>query len=90
MTRKNHNALKSISFYLIAVLVIVFINVSGEFKSGPCTPNLDLLSFFLLGPLIVILMVINGILAFVMDKSTKHSFYIHLFALSTWMIILLR
>jgi hypothetical protein len=88
MNQERRNALLSITFYVIAVLTIIIINVSGKFKSGPCTPNLDLLSFFFLGPLSFILLVINGISKVVMNKQTKYSFIIHLLALIIWIIIL--
>ncbi|SKB77335.1 hypothetical protein SAMN05421800_10862 [Chryseobacterium balustinum] len=73
-------------FYLIAILTIIVINVSGKFKSGPCTPNLDVLSFFILAILNVILLIINGIKAFIMKKETKLSTIVHLAVLIIWII----
>lgn len=88
MNREKRNALLSIIFYFIAVLTIILINNSGNFKSGPCTPNLDVLSFFLLGPFSLISLILNCILAFVKEKPTKYSIIIHLIALTIWTIIL--
>lgn len=89
MNQEKRNALLSITFYSIAIITIIITNTSSQFKSGPCTPNLDLLSFLLIGPLSFILLVINGILAFGMEKQTKYSFLIHLLALIIWVMILL-
>ncbi len=83
---EKKNALKSIMFYLIAILTIIVINVSGKFKSGPCTPNLDVLSVFILAILNVILLIINGIKAFIMKKETKISTIVHLAVLIIWII----
>ncbi|AZA75064.1 hypothetical protein EG358_15385 [Chryseobacterium indoltheticum] len=89
MSQEKKNAIKSIVFYLIAILIIVLINVSGKFKSGPCTPNLDVLSVFILAILNVILLIINGIKAFIMKKETKLSTILHLTVIVIWIIVLL-
>lgn len=86
MSQEKKNALKSIVFYIIAILMIVVINISGKFKSGPCTPNLDVLSVFVFMILNVILLIINGIKAFVMKKETKISTIVHLAFLIIWII----
>lgn len=86
MNQEKKNALQSIVFYIIAILVIILINISGRFKSGPCTPNLDVLSVFILAILNVILLIINGIKAFVMKKETKFSTIVHLAVLIIWII----
>lgn len=86
MSQEKKSALKSIMFYLIAILTIIVINVSGKFKSGPCTPNLDVLSVFILAILNVILLIINGIKAFIMKKETKLSTIVHLAVLIIWII----
>lgn len=86
MSQEKKNALKSIVFYIIAILAIVLINISGEFKSGPCTPNLDVLSVFVFIVLNIILLIINGIKTFVMKKETKFSTIVHLIVLIIWII----
>lgn len=86
MNQEKKNALKSIIFYVLALLTIVIINFSGKFKSGPCTPNLDVLSVFIFIILNVILLIINGIKAFVMNKQTKVSTIVHFIALIIWLI----
>jgi hypothetical protein len=50
---------------------------------------LDLISFFLLGPISLILLIINGVQAFVNNKETKFSFYLHLLAVIVWLLILI-
>ncbi len=86
MNQEKNNAIKSIVFYVIAILIIVLINISGKFKSGPCTPNLDVLSVFIFKILNVILLIINGIKAFVMKKETKLSTIVNLAVLIIWII----
>jgi uncharacterized membrane protein (DUF485 family) len=81
MNKEKSNALMSIIFYVVSILIVVLINYSGKFKSGPCTPNLDILSGLLLVIFNLILLIVNGVLAFVMKKQTKLSFAIHLIAL---------
>lgn len=81
MNQEKKNALISILFYAISILIIIAINVTGKFKSDPCTPNLDILSVFILVVLNIILLVINGIKAFVIKKQTNLSFVIHFFFL---------
>lgn len=86
MSQEKKDALKSIVFYIIAILVIVVINISGKFKSGPCTPNLDVLSVFIFIILNVILLIINGIKAFAMKKEMRLSTIVHLAVLIIWII----
>lgn len=86
MNQEKKNALKSIVFYIIAILTIILINISGKFKSEPCTPNLDVLSVFVFMILNVILLIINGIKTFVMKKETKLSTIVHLAVLIIWII----
>lgn len=86
MSQEKKNALKSIVFYVIAILVIALINISGKFKSGPCTPNLDVLSVFIFIILNVILLIINGIKAFAMKKEMRLSTIVHLAVLIIWII----
>lgn len=86
MNQEKNNAIKSIVFYVIAILIIVLINISGKFKSGPCTPNLDVLSVFIFIILNVILLIINGIKAFAMKKEMRLSIIVHLAVLIIWII----
>lgn len=86
MNQEKNNAIKSIVFYIIAILIIVLINISGKFKSGPCTPNLDVLSVFIFIILNVILLIINGIKAFAMKKEMRLSTIVHLAVLIIWII----
>ncbi len=88
MSKEKKNAIKSIIFYLIVTLIIVAINVSGKFKSGPCTPNLDVLSIFVLIILNIILLIISIIKAFVMKKKTKPSMIVHFIVLIIWVIFI--
>ncbi|WP_267265106.1 hypothetical protein [Chryseobacterium formosus] len=87
MKQEKKNALKSIIFYVIAILTIVVINASGKFKSGPCTPNLDVLSVFAVVALNVILLIVNIVKAFVMKKQTRLSVVVHFVALLIWVIV---
>lgn len=88
MTVENRNALLTTLFYSISVSAIVLMNNSAQFKSGPCTPGLDLLSFFLLGPISIVLLIKNGLSAFCYERQTKQSFLIYVFALTIWLLVL--
>ncbi|MBC5839223.1 hypothetical protein [Flavobacterium muglaense] len=89
MEDEKRNAIMSLSFYGLAIVTILYVNVSGQYKSGPCTPNLDIMSVFLIGPISFILMVFNGFLLSYLHKETKYSFRIHLSALLIWGVFLL-
>ncbi|WP_296686487.1 hypothetical protein [Flavobacterium sp.] len=86
MNPEKKNALFSITFYVISILIIAAINFSGKFKSGPCTPNLDVFSVFIVIVINVILLIVNGVRGFLMEKQTKFSFLIHLIVLLSWII----
>lgn len=86
MTQEKKNALKSIIFYVIASLMIVVINASGKFKSGPCTPNLDILSVYAVVVLNIVLLIVNVIKALVMKRQTRLSVTVHFFVLLIWII----
>ncbi|KFF00467.1 hypothetical protein IX39_07415 [Chryseobacterium formosense] len=77
MNHEKKNAVKSILFYIIASLIVIAINVSGKFKSGQCTPNLDFLSILIVVLLNVILLIANVVKAFVFKKDTRLSTIIH-------------
>jgi len=51
MNQKKQNAILTIVFYCLAGILIYIFNSFKEFKSGPCTPNLDFLSLILIGPI---------------------------------------
>jgi hypothetical protein len=89
MNKEKENALLSIMFYVVSVLIIIAINVSGKFKSGPCTPNLDIFSVFIVIVLSVILLIINGIGFFILKRQTRYSFTIHLIVLIIWAICMI-
>lgn len=89
MNTEKRNAILSILFYVISIITILFINLSGEFKSGACTPNLDYISIFLVAILNIILLIFNAILAFGLDKETKYSFFIHLFVIVIFIIYII-
>ncbi|POY41009.1 hypothetical protein C3L50_00330 [Flavobacterium alvei] len=86
MNTEKRNALLSIIFYVISIIAVVIINLSGQFKSGPCTPNLDFFSIFIVAILNVILLITNAISTFGLKKETKNSFFIHLFVFSLFII----
>ena len=81
MNTEKRNALLTTIFYVISIITVVSINLSGKFKSGPCTPNLDFFSIILVAILSIILLIINAILAFGLKRETKYSFFIHLFVI---------
>jgi hypothetical protein len=89
MNTEKRNAILSIIFYIVSIITIVIINLSGEFKSGPCTPNLDVFSIFFVAILNVILLIINAILTFGLKKETRYSYFVHLFVFLCWIMALI-
>lgn len=89
MNTEKRNVLLSIIFYVVSLVVIVIINLSGQFKSGPCTPNLDFFSIFLLVVLNVILLITNAVLTFGLKRETRYSFFVHLFVFIIWIMALM-
>ena len=88
MTTEQKNTMVPLGLYVVAVLIVLAINLSGRFKSGPCTPNLDLLSFFVLGPISFVSTLIFAYLTFIEKKPYKGAFFVNLSALGAWWIFL--
>jgi hypothetical protein len=78
------NAAKTMMFYGVATLIIILINISGLFKSGPCSPNLDVLSVFFIGPISFILFLWNLYLRVLSKRLTLYSLLIHLVVFGGW------
>ena len=87
MNPENRNKIITVVFYLSSILIVFAINISGQFKSYH-SPNLDLLSIFLVVIINVILLVINGILL-LNKKPVKSSFLIHLSFTVFWILFYL-
>jgi len=41
---KRHYVLNTLVYHLISLPIIAYVILSGEFKSGPCTPGFDILA----------------------------------------------
>ena len=41
---KRHHVRNTLVYHLISLPVIAYIILSGQFRSGPCTPGFDLLA----------------------------------------------
>ena len=89
MTTEKRNAILSILFYIISIIAVVTINLSGQFKSGPCTPNLDFFSIFIVAILNVILLIINAISTFGLKRETRYSYYVHLSVFTIWIMFII-
>jgi hypothetical protein len=89
MNTEKRNALLSIIFYVISVIAIVIIDLSGQFKSDPCTPNLDFFSIFIVAILNVILLITNAISTFWLKKETRYSYFVHLSVFIIWIMVLI-
>ena len=87
MNLKYKNALLTILFYIVSISAIIYFNFSDDFKSGPCTPNLDLISFMLFGPVILVLSLVNAFTTYKLKRETKYSFFIHFIALFIWLTL---
>src|SRR5690242_17881380 len=79
----------TVIYYIIAIPLLLFVECSGAFKSGPCTPNLDVL-FFLLALIVTpVLFVISTVQLIRKGKLYLFSFIIHLSAFFTLAITLI-
>jgi len=88
MHPEKKNALLVFGGYVFAVLIIVYFNNSPEYKSGPCTPNLDLLSILLFGPVSFVLTLISAYKTFTKHQPKKYVFAMHALAFIGWVLLL--
>ena len=87
MSPEKRNAILTTVFYITAILIIFAINISGQFKSYH-SPNLDLISIFLVVVINIILLVINAVLL-INKRPVKSSFLIHLSFTVFWILFYL-
>ena len=72
-------ALKRIMGYVVLFATVGFCFVN--FKTGPCTPNLDIVSYLVAGIICLFLLLKNLIrLMFFRNRTNGYSVLIHLFA----------
>ncbi|MCJ8209302.1 hypothetical protein MUY27_06250 [Mucilaginibacter sp. RS28] len=69
--------------YVVSIIAIVVFNTDKEFKSGPCTPNLDFLSFFLFGIVSTIALVISAV-RFITGRKNNALLFINASAAVGW------
>jgi hypothetical protein len=81
-------AIKTLTFYAASLLIIGLINMSGEFRSGPCAPDLDVLSILCIGPLSLIFLIINIFQKLLSNRPTTYSAVIHSFIFIVWILML--
>jgi hypothetical protein len=89
MSTEKRNATLSVMFYAISITAVIFFNLSGQYKSGPCTPNLDVFSIYFVSILNTILLIINAILTFGLKRQTRYSYFIHLSVFIIWITFLI-
>jgi hypothetical protein len=56
--------LHTLIYYVVAFAAVIYIEKSGNFRSGPCTPNLDIfapLMFFIMSVIVMIVDVTKAI-----------------------------
>ena len=87
MSPEKRNAILTTVFYITAILIIFAINISGQFKSYH-SPNLDLISIFLVVVINIILLVINAVLL-INKRPVKSSFLINLSFTVFWILFYL-
>jgi hypothetical protein len=78
-----HNPLKPVCrtliYYAIAITAVILFNILPGFKSGPCTPGLDLLSAFVLFLGSIILLGVNVVRLKLKGRAYLPSVLIHFF-----------
>lgn len=85
-TSENKYVFYTILFYVIAIFIVVIINFSGKFTTGPCNPGLDIMSIFMLVVFNIVLLIATTISTFISKKKTKNLFFIHLSIFFIWLI----
>ncbi len=69
--------LKRFAAYALLFAIIGYCRV--HFRSGPCTPNLDIVTYLMAGIICLVLLIKNGAQAIFWRQQAKaHSFLIHL------------
>jgi hypothetical protein len=86
---KKYNYLTLI-YYILAIPLLIYFNTSSDFKTGPCTPNLDILSFMLSGVFTLILVGRGTFLLIKNGKLVLFPFLLNLLALIIWLIFLFK
>ncbi len=76
--------LRLIGWYLLTIGAIIFFWHSKSFKSGPCTPNLDLLSLMIFGP-VALFLLLRSIYKVYKRQGSKTSLLINFIAFSGWL-----
>jgi hypothetical protein len=76
-----------VAYHLFSAIAVVYFMKSGNFKSGPCTPDLDVLGFFL-ALLISIVLTLVGIVMLIKSRQNKYFLIINLTAMLIWLSIL--
>lgn len=67
---KKH-IIRLLVYYILATGAVAYFMMSGSFKSGPCTPNLDFLSVFLFG---IVSLILTGISTYMGIKKRGNIF----------------
>lgn len=68
---------RTILYNIIAVILIVFFNLSGNYRSGPCNPGMDVMSFIILFFITIILLIRNAYLVIRKKRQYLPSLLIH-------------
>ncbi|WP_342645829.1 hypothetical protein [Mucilaginibacter sp. CSA2-8R] len=84
---KLGNTGKWLFVYGILLGAVVLFNVLPGFKSGPCTPNLDVLSFLLVGLTTAILMV-RGVVKYYTKAIRGKILLINIIGFAAWCFIM--
>ena len=75
-------------YYAAAILAILY--CSKYYKTGPCTPNLDILSFLLLLPLSFALLAQSFLRIVTRKQERKIPFFIHIVGVATMLFLFLK
>ena len=84
----KNNVTGLLLFYVIALGGLIYVENGKEFRSGPCTPNLDIFAPILLLVVNVILLLIS--LLKDAPKRSKYPIFINLGALAVLIYVLLK
>lgn len=84
---KRHHVLNTLVYHLISLPIIAYVILSGEFKSGPCTLNFDVLAALYCVVSFIVLIVVSLFKLISKGKAYLYLLMVNLLALAIFVAI---
>jgi len=86
VTGKRKRDFRLVVYHLLSAIAVIYFTTSGSFKSGPCTPNLDVLGFFIATAASIVLTFYSLVMV-ARNRENKYFLFINLAAMLIWLSI---